>query len=82
MLNGVESLPIVLTEFPGLAAKSQGVLNPLIYGATNKMFRQAFYKCLPCSGLSAMLVKKEEEKPPSSVESNSGDENETKAQVS
>ena len=51
----------MLTEVPALAAKSQGMLNPLIYGATNKMFRQAFYNCLPFKGLREILVKREED---------------------
>lgn len=52
-----------------MAAKSEVVWNPIIYVATNKQFRQAFYKNLPCTGLRDMLVKREEVKEVSSKES-------------
>ncbi|XP_045211419.2 visual pigment-like receptor peropsin [Mercenaria mercenaria] len=74
-----ESVPIWLAEIPAAAAKSEVIFNPVIYVATNKQFRQAFYKNLPCSGLRDMLVKREEEKVQSSKESDISDKHEDPA---
>ncbi|XP_025107397.1 visual pigment-like receptor peropsin isoform X2 [Pomacea canaliculata] len=54
---GSGSISAELATYPAIIAKSQGVLNPIIYVASNKQFRQAFYELLPCLGLRRALVK-------------------------
>ncbi|XP_045211420.2 pineal opsin-like [Mercenaria mercenaria] len=73
------SIPIWLAAIPAAAAKSEVIFNPIIYVATNKQFRHAFYKNLPCTGLRDMLVKKEEVKEQSSKESDISDKHEDAA---
>ncbi|KAL4241079.1 D(1B) dopamine receptor [Mactra antiquata] len=63
------AIPHIMALLPAAAAKSEVVWNPLIYVATNKQFRQAFYATLPCKGLQEKLVKREEEQEQSSKES-------------
>lgn len=42
-----------------IAAKLSGLWNPIIYMATNKQFRVAFYKLLPCRRIRKRLLKDE-----------------------
>lgn len=70
------AVPILVNQLPAAAAKSEVIWNPIIYVATNKQFRQAFYKNLPCTGLRNMLVKREEVKEQSSKESELSDKKE------
>ena len=55
-----DAIPIVLTAIPAVMAKSELVWNPIIYVATNKQFRKAFYAIIPCSKLREKLIKHEE----------------------
>ncbi|WAR13903.1 OPSX-like protein [Mya arenaria] len=57
-----DSIPLVLTEIPGATAKSQIVWNPIIYVATNKQFRDAFYATLPCKRLRENVQRPPEER--------------------
>ncbi|XP_052268322.1 melanopsin-like [Dreissena polymorpha] len=68
-----DSVPIWLAELPAAAAKSQVVWNPLIYVATNKQFRRAFFQSIPCGGLREMLIKRDEVQEQESKESNLDD---------
>ena len=70
----VADIPIVWSAVPAVAAKSQIVWNPVIYVATNKQFRTAFYDSLPCGGLREALVKREEVKEAESKVSELGDD--------
>jgi len=76
------SLPTIVTASPPFLAKSSTVWNPLIYGATNKQFRSAFYNLLPCRSLKDKLVKKEEGKAESSKESDLDDKTKLTSQPS
>ncbi|XP_053393178.1 visual pigment-like receptor peropsin [Mercenaria mercenaria] len=68
-----DTIPLVLTEIPAAAAKSQVVWNPIIYVATNKQFRKAFYASLPCVEWREKLIKREDVREPSSKESDFDD---------
>ncbi|XP_060079687.1 visual pigment-like receptor peropsin [Ylistrum balloti] len=65
---GPESLPAILIALPPIAAKCSAGLNPIVYSATNKQFRMAFYEFLP-EGLKSTMIKKEEDALRSSSES-------------
>ncbi|XP_052777205.1 visual pigment-like receptor peropsin [Mya arenaria] len=56
-----DSIPLFVMELPSAAAKSQMVWNPIIYVATNKKFRIAFYEALPCGSIRDRLIHREEE---------------------
>ncbi|ESO95853.1 hypothetical protein LOTGIDRAFT_64356, partial [Lottia gigantea] len=45
---GQGSVAPALGTMPALFAKCAGLLNPIIYVATNKQFRTAFYQLVPC----------------------------------
>ncbi|XP_050391022.1 parapinopsin [Patella vulgata] len=72
--GGAHAISPLVGTLPALLAKCAGLLNPIIYVATNKQFRTAFYQLVPCDGVKKTLQKKEDE--PDSDDS--GDENETK----
>ncbi|XP_021356262.1 green-sensitive opsin-like [Mizuhopecten yessoensis] len=63
-----ESVPAIVTGFPPIIAKCSAALNPIVYIATNKQFRMAFYEFLP-SGLKSTMIKKEEDAMRSSSDS-------------
>ncbi|KAK7496631.1 hypothetical protein BaRGS_00012038 [Batillaria attramentaria] len=50
-----------LATYPAILAKSQGLINPIVYVATNKQFRLALYEMLPCARLRNALKKREEQ---------------------
>ena len=56
-----DDIPLVITAIPAFVAKTEVIVNPVIYVGTNKVFRKAFYGSLPCDGLRDKLTKSEEE---------------------
>nr|ASM47594.1 xenopsin [Leptochiton asellus] len=45
---------------PAILAKSSIIWNPIIYVATNKQFRHAFYEVVPCAGLKEAMLEREQ----------------------
>ncbi|XP_012938994.2 pinopsin-like [Aplysia californica] len=60
---GGDTIPVFLATIPPVIAKCQGLLNPIIYVATNKQLRTGLYESLPCESLKSSLLKGEEDKP-------------------
>ncbi|XP_059157588.1 pinopsin-like [Physella acuta] len=58
---GSDIIPPLFSTIPPVIAKCQGLLDPIIYVATNKQMRTALYEMLPCQGLKASLLKEEQE---------------------
>ena len=52
-----DSIPVALTAFPAVLAKSELIWNPIIYVATNKQFRNAFYEKIPCRRFREKLIR-------------------------
>ncbi|KAL3876715.1 hypothetical protein ACJMK2_034517 [Sinanodonta woodiana] len=56
-----DDIPRWAQTFPAIFAKSSIVWDPLVYMFTNRYFRKAFYKILPCENLKNKLLYNEEE---------------------
>nr|BDI63178.1 xenopsin 2 [Peronia verruculata] len=54
-------IPPLLATVPPVIAKCQGLIDPIVYVATNKQMRTAIYEILPCESLRSSLLKGEEE---------------------
>ncbi|XP_033732128.1 rhodopsin-like [Pecten maximus] len=71
-----EFVPLALSGFPPIIAKTSAMLNPMVYIATNKQFRMAFYEFLP-SGIKSTMIKREEDAMRSSSDSDDNKKKET-----
>ncbi|BFZ08710.1 hypothetical protein BsWGS_11749 [Bradybaena similaris] len=58
---GNHLIPPIFATIPPVIAKCQGVLDPIIYVASNKQMRTAIYEIVPCEGLKKTLLKEKEE---------------------
>ena len=68
-----DSIPVAITAFPAVLAKSELIWNPIIYVATNKQFRNAFYEKIPCRSLREKLIRQENTREQDSNDTNLGD---------
>nr|XP_022312731.1 parapinopsin-like [Crassostrea virginica] len=55
-------IPIYIITIPAMVAKSSCIWDPLIYLWTNRQFRIAFYKTLPCRAFGRKLLERDEMK--------------------
>ncbi|KAK3089796.1 hypothetical protein FSP39_006604 [Pinctada imbricata] len=77
---GARGIPVAVQTVPAMAAKCSSVCDPFIYVVTNKQFRKAFYKIIPCAGLRQKLEEIEDREPEKSGE-DSGTYSKSKKQV-
>lgn len=53
-------IPVYIITIPAVVAKSSCIWDPLIYLWTNRQFRIAFYKTMPCKSLGEKLLQRDE----------------------